>query len=190
MMKCKHPDCTELLNKRSLCTAHRMQTPGQIRAKKKYADKNKDKLRAATKRYRDSEHGKAMAKAYWATPVCRYNQLKKSQRKRGVPFLLTLEEYSALITASCDYCQGPLPVKGAGLDRLDSNLGYEKGNIVPCCTFCNRLKADLLTYEETKAIILVLKKLRDKGNIWEGFKWGGAKESGNALLVKLLTEAK
>jgi hypothetical protein len=34
-------------------------------------------------------------------------------------------------------------VKHNGLDRIDSNLGYESCNIVSCCKSCNTMKSDL-----------------------------------------------
>ena len=30
-----------------------------------------------------------------------------------------------------------------GLDRIDSNLGYVSGNVVTCCTECNRMKLSM-----------------------------------------------
>lgn len=34
-----------------------------------------------------------------------------------------------------------------GVDRLDSNKGYEMDNVVPCCGMCNRMK-NKFTYKE------------------------------------------
>jgi hypothetical protein len=39
------------------------------------------------------------------------------------------------------------------IDRIDSGLGYEIGNIVPCCKWCNIAKADK-SVEEFKGHIL------------------------------------
>jgi hypothetical protein len=30
-----------------------------------------------------------------------------------------------------------------GLDRIDSNLGYVRSNVVPCCAVCNYMKQEL-----------------------------------------------
>ncbi len=35
---------------------------------------------------------------------------------------------------------------------LDSNKGYESGNVVSCCQKCNTAKGDWLTSEETKVV--------------------------------------
>jgi len=65
---------------------------------------------------------------------------------------------------SCHYCGGDVGL-GVGLDRIDSRYGYSAKNVVPSCWPCNNLKADLLTVDETKAIIQTLKKLRGS-NVW------------------------
>jgi hypothetical protein len=35
-------------------------------------------------------------------------------------------------------CRGPVPYNG--LDRVDNAVGYEDGNVVPCCITCNKAK--------------------------------------------------
>jgi hypothetical protein len=54
-----------------------------------------------------------------------------------------MENYELLINKSCYYCSNKLGTKtiyGAGLDRLNNDLGYELNNVVPCCTFCNYIR--------------------------------------------------
>ena len=29
-----------------------------------------------------------------------------------------------------------------GIDRIDSNKGYTKDNVISCCEMCNRMKSD------------------------------------------------
>lgn len=48
-----------------------------------------------------------------------------------------------LMEMDCSYCGGP----GGGIDRLDSNMNYKIGNIVPCCSICNMSK-NVLSPEE------------------------------------------
>lgn len=48
------------------------------------------------------------------------------------------EEFSRLLASSCVYCGEVGPT--VGVDRVDNALGYESGNLVPCCTVCNRMK--------------------------------------------------
>lgn len=87
-----------------------------------------------------------------------YRRYKKghSQRRRrqGKPvhdFELSFEEFVELSNRPCRYCglesdnynvRGHV-VKCNGIDRVDSNRGYTKDNIVPCCKICNKSKNDL-----------------------------------------------
>jgi len=73
-------------------------------------------------------------------------------------------------TKNCHYCDGGIVWReysrlealkdgrgfGYNLDRVNNDKGYEKENLVVCCTFCNQLKRNLLTYED-----MIL--LRDSG---------------------------
>lgn len=77
---------------------------------------------------------------------------------------LSLEDVSKLIHGNCFYC-GAEPsednqwnksakrksedevVKINGIDRVNSDIGYEPGNCVSCCSKCNTMKSDL-TVEE------------------------------------------
>ncbi len=79
-----------------------------------------------------------------------YERTKYHAKKRGLVFELTPEECYDLSQRSCRYC-GAKPsnefrdVYGgllyySGLDRIDSNLGYVTGNVVPCCKDCNFAK--------------------------------------------------
>lgn len=73
---------------------------------------------------------------------------REDAEKRGLAFDLSKEEFRELVTSNCFYC-GVLPSSikktgsknGAfiynGVDRMDSSLGYEKGNVVTCCKMCN-----------------------------------------------------
>lgn len=187
---CKHPGCTELVNKRGSCAKHMITPQSRREYLKKWREKNREKDLKSKRDYRVSERGKIQNKNYWATPVCRFNNFLKSQKARGILVDLSFEEFCRITSTGCYYCAGPLPKKGAGLDRIDSSLGYTSSNVLPCCTFCNRLKADLLTVEETLNIIKLLKQLRAKDAIWENFTWGGAIKSRNAEIVKNLAEAK
>jgi len=73
---------------------------------------------------------------------------------RSIPWYLTLEEYSSLVTGNCFYC-GAAPSKKPhgkimvalgllknGIDRVDNSIGYTLENCVSCCTTCNRDKRE------------------------------------------------
>jgi len=44
-----------------------------------------------------------------------------------------------------------VPIKTIGIDRVLNNVGYEKGNVVPCCKDCNKFKGSL----DAKKIMLI-----------------------------------
>jgi len=99
------------------------------------------------------------------SPKRRFTEAKHTAKKREIIWDLTLEEYSALITIPCHYCENKLgqPVKRSiGLDRLDSNKGYEPNNVVSCCYVCNCIKNEFLTPEETKAAVRAILEVRER----------------------------
>lgn len=70
---------------------------------------------------------------------------------------LDFDFFKETVSKNCFYCNKPprTPVRDGkiiigyrvGMDRIDSNLGYLKNNIVPCCEICNRAKSDKTIYE-------------------------------------------
>lgn len=81
--------------------------------------------------------------------------------KRGIAWELTREQFARLSALPCTYCGNPQSGSGAGLDRLDNELGYTVDNVVPSCWPCNyiRRRGDF-TYEEMRTLGPVL------GPIW------------------------
>jgi len=80
-----------------------------------------------------------------------FGNYKRLARKRNLRFALTREEFRFLTKQDCFYCGQPANQRhrnakyyGAyvynGLDRVDSNKGYTKENVVPCCKICNMAK--------------------------------------------------
>lgn len=79
------------------------------------------------------------------------SQIKDSAKRRN--HIWNLEDWYAytLMTSPCYYC-GSLSSKGNGLDRMDSNYGYTKNNVVSCCKICNTAKLDLSLVQFKKHI--------------------------------------
>jgi hypothetical protein len=98
------------------------------------------------------------------TPRFRFTKAMSGAKHRGIFWSLRLDAYEELCAQECFYCSGGLgkTEKGSGLDRLENHLGYEAGNVVPCCGTCNRIKGDMLTPEETKAAVLAILEIRNK----------------------------
>lgn len=79
---------------------------------------------------------------------------KVSARRRGHVWNISDAEAEVIFSSDCHYC-GCNPchytktkkMNGGftymGIDRVDSSLGYEPGNVVPCCRRCNVAKNDM-----------------------------------------------
>lgn len=86
-------------------------------------------------------------------------EYKSRAKDKGLPFSLTTEEFYNLMYTQCHYCGVNYEtssneqkvyrygeahsIKYNGIDRIDSNRGYEIGNVVSCCKICNHAKMDL-----------------------------------------------
>lgn len=93
---------------------------------------------------------------------------KKAARNRGFSWNLSKEQFRDLISKNCFWCDNqPKPwniyikrdgtrsrkianekyieqawVNINGVDRINSGIGYEPNNVVPCCSECNIAKSD------------------------------------------------
>jgi len=117
---------------------------------KKWTTNNKEKRNECLRQYRTSLKG-------------RYGEIRKQSKSRNKSFSITFEEFCDAVSKPCFYCEYKFgtPVKsGSGIDRIDNTIGYEPGNIISCCKNCNAIKSDFLSFEETKALINLLLKMR------------------------------
>ncbi len=89
-----------------------------------------------------------------------YVKLCKRAEIKNIEKTLTEKEYNLLVSFSCTYCGGPLDKAGAGIDRMNSKLGYHFDNCTSCCGFCNDVKNDMLTFEEALVAINAIQKCR------------------------------
>jgi len=81
-----------------------------------------------------------------------YSQLRGRHISKGWHNkFLSFEHFKNLITRSCVYCGAKSSkdiqdtcstssVQVNGIDRIDSSKGYTAGNVVACCSACNRMK--------------------------------------------------
>ena len=89
---------------------------------------------------------------------------RRHARDAGRVFILTREQFTALVLAPCHYC-GKEPSNHRvtkncregliynGIDRIDNTRGYEADNVVSCCRRCNTAKGARWTYEVARARI-------------------------------------
>jgi hypothetical protein len=102
-----------------------------------------------------------------------YHSYKNNTNARTLGFDLTIDQFRDICSQDCFYCGQPpsLEITGAyesakrtsirnqtrfhedfyqqtkilanGIDRVDSERGYQISNIVPCCSICNYAKSNL-----------------------------------------------
>lgn len=68
----------------------------------------------------------------------KYALYKNSAKERNYNFNLTKEQFETFWQKPCYYCGSE--IKTIGIDRIDNKIGYEIGNCVPCCGWCNKMK--------------------------------------------------
>ena len=103
-----------------------------------------------------TEYGKRPERPIGLRPACKkcssknrktdtenykYSQYKSGAKKRGIEFNLNIDEFKNLWQQPCIYCGDD--IKTIGIDRINSNLGYFRDNVVACCTICNTMKLAL-----------------------------------------------
>ena len=121
--------------------AWREANPEKVKARSKaWREANPEKAKACSKAWYEAnrEEKKASSKAYRLTPVGKLREYEDNAKRRGIPFLLTEEEFNALWQKPCHYCGAE--IKTIGLDRVDNYGPYHIDNVVSCCASCNRSK--------------------------------------------------
>lgn len=118
----------------------------QTAKNKSYYDRNKD-----------SELSRSRSWAQ-ANPERRtLSNIKARAKKRGHTFSLSLEHFQDLFESTCHYCGGD---GVTGFDRVDSAVGYEPDNVVPCCPTCNYAKRDM----SVETFLAWVKRVNDFSN--------------------------
>jgi hypothetical protein len=108
--------------------------------KREYYEKNKDSILAQNKDWRN-------------TPKGRYTTYRNGAKFRNMEFNLTEDEFNIYWQVPCHYCGSDIDT--IGIDRVDSTIGYNMSNIVPCCTICNMMKMDL----DSKVFLTQIEKI-------------------------------
>lgn len=78
----------------------------------------------------------------------RFTEYRYNAKKRGLQFNLTILQFEDITKKPCHYCGGyssdrNIKSRGNGIDRKNSNIGYEIDNCVPCCATCNFIKNNM-----------------------------------------------
>lgn len=86
-----------------------------------------------------------------------YNTYRHGADSRGYAFEISIEEFILCTSGNCVYCgsdpeefqtrrRDKFEMSGYaanGIDRVDNSIGYVVGNIVPCCSACNKGKGKM-----------------------------------------------
>jgi len=79
-----------------------------------------------------------------------YKKYKRSAKRRGIVFAITLQQFADITDRDCAYCgNGPqdhvinqnLTVVASGVDRIDNAKGYSVANCISACKLCNTMKS-------------------------------------------------
>jgi len=104
-----------------------------------------------------------------------YEQYQSGAKIRNIDFNLSKEQHLEIIKQNCHYCGSEpelkqphrgkekyvgVPVPYNGIDRIDSNVGYEIDNCVSCCTRCNYMKSDMDVSLFTEHILKIANHLQ------------------------------
>jgi len=132
---------------------------------KEYEKNNWSKVSSKNMKYqkRNAEQLRQYRREYCRRPTSKFAKAKKSCKERDLTWSLTLEQYLELIKNNCHYCDSSLEIwEGCSLDRINNGIGYEIGNVLPCCGTCNNIRNTFLTVQEMevamKAVIAYRKQ--------------------------------
>ncbi len=100
-------------------------------------------------------------------------QYKTQASQRSLVWTISDAEFDNLTQQNCHYC-GVEPsnklsrsrLNGTfvygGIDRKDNEQGYTRGNVVPCCAVCNRMKLALSPEEFIQHLQRILSYIEQK----------------------------
>jgi len=80
----------------------------------------------------------AQKKVYFKTQAGKLAEYRSNSKTRGIPFLLTEEQFGGFWQVPCHYCGAE--IETIGLDRVDNYGPYHIDNVVSCCWPCNESK--------------------------------------------------
>jgi len=110
---------------------------GILNYQKKHYRANRDTILERNRQhYLDNkELHQEWSEKYRKTATGKYSEYKRRAKQRKTEFSLSFDDFMSFWGKPCSYCGDPIQL--IGLDRIDSELGYTMGNVVPCCPHCN-----------------------------------------------------
>jgi len=152
LVECSIRGCRRKRFCKKLCTRHY--------DNKRYH--NSSKRQKWLQEYCSLERVRELVRLRHCKPSYRYSALKRAAKDAGLGFNITKEQHTIFLQQVCSYCSKALNPLGHALDRKDPSKGYLVENVVPCCADCNSVKSDVLTYEEMKAAMKAVLKVREQ----------------------------
>ena len=123
------------------------------------------------------------------SPSAKLARLRLSAKQRELEVTLTRADYEALLEGnSCVYCGAAPPESGHGVDRKDARRGYTLDNVVLACDACNRIKADIFSFEQMLEIGGLLRRWRTEGRWTDPRRSDGRHCGGRPVLGNLRQE--
>lgn len=134
----------------------------KIEKRGEYYLKNKEKILAYGKKYyRDHLeecrlHNKEYTNEYYETIRGKFTLWRKGAKRRNISWELSDKDVDELLKPMvCYYTNVPLTLERSkpntvSIDRVNSDLGYVKGNVVICQSTVNFMKGTLSTTEFIK----------------------------------------
>lgn len=115
--------------------------------------------------YSQDPKTKLLSLKYQLKSTSRFAKAKRNAAQRHKEWHITFEDYCSFLNKNCYYCDGLLGSTvfyGSGLDRIDNSRGYFFDNVCSCCKYCNSLRNNFLSVEETKLLVKTLIDHRNK----------------------------
>lgn len=84
------------------------------------------------------EHGIVRGTCSICDPQQVFRRYQRKSIERGLPFLLTEDQFRQIVSRRCYLCgESGQP---RGIDRRDNHQGYVLSNVAACCGHCNLAK--------------------------------------------------
>lgn len=96
---------------------------------------NRNRVDSAWRKHRAGLARKDYQKNFLTNPARRVSMYRRSAKKRGLEFSISIEDIKRFWQKPCFYCD--VEIKTIGLDRIENKLGYTPSNIISCCRRCN-----------------------------------------------------
>lgn len=110
-------------------------------SRRRYREEHKEEYRERKRKYYQNNKDKVLrVSSIWRRKSFngRLSSYKRAALARNLVWNISDEQFLSFWQKDCSYCGSK--IETIGLDRVDSNVGYEMYNLVSCCTQCNTMK--------------------------------------------------